>query len=541
MDVPGIVEATLGGEDVAAEVSLGGENVLYVTPTRTLIYQSEGFLSDESVDEYPHDAERMTIKEGRRKTRITLEYSLEGEKDFTVPANVTERVVHPVLAGVLNASGVTDAGETVSRTFRFSELTLIITSERLVKHVGSAVWDEDYEEYHYADLTSLDFEPGSVATQVVMRVDGRPERIKIANDRAAEVEEYLKQALFAYYDVSSLAALNEAVKPDEEEADERPNPVDFGEGVDPLDAGNTVQPESELPENSQRDSPAQAREPAQGEQAASDQPQARQRDTEPAQAPKSGRTPEPETEQTPESGRVAGTEQTTDAPQRPDGRDPQSRDQSDSQARDRLSNQPAAGQTQPRQSTGDQQGRPRDDRSQERQPAHESATREAAPQTDEYAASGEAHSDQQPTSASHETAPEPASAAAESTETEPRRETAREQQPEPEAEQASAPSSERPTATEAGHASGAAAELDADDEGFETVDEAVTEAPEGDDETVSVADERFAKAGFEPAMDTDDEILERLDDLESTVERQNDLLKRQQRLIQQLVDGLKNQ
>ncbi|WP_256296996.1 DUF7115 domain-containing protein [Haloarchaeobius salinus] len=243
MDVPGIVESALSGEEIAAEVSLGGENALYVTPTRTLIYQSEGFLSDESVDEYPHDAQRMTVKEGRRKTRISLEYSLDGTEEFTVPSNATDDVLHPVLAGVLNASGVTDADETVTRTFRLDELTLVITSARLVKHVGSAVWDEDYEEYHFADVTGLDFEDGSVATQLVLTVDGRPERMKVSNDRAAEVKEYLQRSLFSYYGVNSLDALNEAVAPEEDEEADEPAAVDFGEGVDPLDAGNTVQPD----------------------------------------------------------------------------------------------------------------------------------------------------------------------------------------------------------------------------------------------------------------------------------------------------------
>ncbi|WP_435346160.1 DUF7115 domain-containing protein [Haloarchaeobius sp. HRN-SO-5] len=245
MDVPGIVESALEDEDedVAAEVSLGGENELYVTPTRTLIYQSEGFLSDESVDEYPHDASRMTITEGRRKTRVSLEYSLDGTKEFTVPSNATEQVLHPVLAGVLNGSGVTDAGETVTQTFRLDELTLVVTSERLVKHVGGAVWDEDYEEYHFGDVTGLDFEDGSVATQLVLEVDGRPERVKISNDRAAEVKEFLQRALFSYYGVRSLQELNDAVRPEDVDEEERPSPVDFGEGVDPLDAGTTVQPD----------------------------------------------------------------------------------------------------------------------------------------------------------------------------------------------------------------------------------------------------------------------------------------------------------
>jgi len=243
MSVPGVVESTLGDESVAAEVPLGGEDVLYITPTRTMIYRAEGLLSDESVEEYPHDAERLTLKEGRRKTRFSLEYPLEGTKEFTIPSNRTEQAVHPVLAGIMNASGVTDTGETVVKTYRFSEMTLAITSERLVKHVGEVVWDEDYEEYHYADVTGLTFEEGSVATQIVLEVDGRQQRIKAPKEHAREVRERLTQALCSYYDVTSMDALLAAVAPDEdveeEPAEETGSDV-FGEGVDPLDANPPV-------------------------------------------------------------------------------------------------------------------------------------------------------------------------------------------------------------------------------------------------------------------------------------------------------------
>lgn len=246
MSVPGAVESALDGEDVAAEVPLGGEDVLYITPTRTLIYRGEGLLSDETVEEYPHDAERLTVKEGRRKTRFSLEYPLEGTKEFTLPSNSAESALHPVLAGIMNAGGVTDPGETVVQTFRFSELTLVVTSERLVKHIGEVVWDEDYEEFHYADVTGLTFEEGSVATQIVLEVDGRQQRIKAPKEHAREVRERLTQALCNYYDVTSVEELRAAIAPDEEVADagdDAPE-VAFGEGVDPLDA-NPPAPDDE--------------------------------------------------------------------------------------------------------------------------------------------------------------------------------------------------------------------------------------------------------------------------------------------------------
>ena len=80
MSQPEIVQADLDDEDVVARVDLGGEDELYVTPTRTLLYRAEGLLSDESVEEYPHEAERVTVSEGRRKAKVTLDYGLDGEK-----------------------------------------------------------------------------------------------------------------------------------------------------------------------------------------------------------------------------------------------------------------------------------------------------------------------------------------------------------------------------------------------------------------------------------------------------------------------------
>lgn len=237
MDVPGIVESSLGDENVAARVSIGGEDELFVTPTRTLIYRADGLLSDETVNEYPHDAERLTVSEGRRKTKIQLEYPIDGEREFSLPSAEADKALHPVLAGMLNASGVTDPGESVIQTFRFSELTLVITSERLVKHVGEVVWDDEYEEYHFDDVTGLDFEEGSVATQIVLEVNGRPQRIKAPNNEIDEVQQRLTQALCSYYDVSTEAELADALAPDDDgdDADEA-NGMGFGEGVDPLDA-----------------------------------------------------------------------------------------------------------------------------------------------------------------------------------------------------------------------------------------------------------------------------------------------------------------
>ncbi|MFC5366089.1 DUF7115 domain-containing protein [Salinirubrum litoreum] len=256
MDLPEIVQTALDGEGVAARVDLGGEDDLLVTPTRTLIYRAEGLLSDESVEEYPHDAERIEVSEGRRKSKITLDYGLDGEETFAVPSKRLQDALHPVIAGVMNAAGITDPGETVKQTFRFSELTLVVTSARVVKHIGTAVWDEDYEEYHYDDVTDLTFEDGSVATSIVLEVGGRQERIKAPNDAAREVREGLESALLAYYDVGSLEEFRVAVAPEEDDEETDDENVSFGDGPTPLDADPADL--SEEPQNATRSADADA-------------------------------------------------------------------------------------------------------------------------------------------------------------------------------------------------------------------------------------------------------------------------------------------
>jgi hypothetical protein len=235
MSQPEIVQSALDDEPVAARVSLGGEDELLVTPTRTLVYRADGLLSDESVSEYPHDAERVSVSEGRRKSKVTLDYGLEGEQTFALPTKVLGEALHPVLAGVLSAAGITDGGETVKRTFRFSELTVVITSARLVKHIGPAVWDEDYEKFHYEDVTDLAFEEGNVATAIVLTVGGRQERFKAPNEQARAVREALVDAVCAYHDAASLSDFR-AMRTAEEDPEEPRDNVAFGDGPDPLSA-----------------------------------------------------------------------------------------------------------------------------------------------------------------------------------------------------------------------------------------------------------------------------------------------------------------
>jgi hypothetical protein len=251
MEIPHLVEKRLGDEPAEAAVTLGDEDFVCVTPTRTLVYRGEGLLSDESVSVFSHDVERFDVSEGRRKAKFVFEY-VDGTDSFTVPGNRTESVLELLFGGILRVDGVIDDSESISDVFSFSELTLVVTSERLVKHVGAPVWDEDFEEYAYADVTGLAFEEGSVATQVVLSVDGRPERIKAPSEDAWEVEEALEGALFAYHDVDSLSALNEKLGGEEtrsESDDAAAGSLSLDSGISPLVSSDDEETEASLTES----------------------------------------------------------------------------------------------------------------------------------------------------------------------------------------------------------------------------------------------------------------------------------------------------
>ena len=254
MSQPEIVQSGLDGEAVVARVDLGGEDELYVTPTRTLCYRAEGLLSDESVEEYPHGAERITVSEGRRKAKVTLDYGLDGERTVSLPAGRLERALTPIVEGVLRHNGVLDAEESVAQLFRFNESTIVVAGERVVRHIGPGLWDEEFESYHYSDVTDLEFEDGNVNTSAVLTVGGQRERFKTPNQDARAVRSALETTLLSYWEVDSIEELREATAPEESSSDPDPaggaEEVSFGDGPDPLFADPT-EPE-ELPDNATR-------------------------------------------------------------------------------------------------------------------------------------------------------------------------------------------------------------------------------------------------------------------------------------------------
>jgi hypothetical protein len=249
MSVPELVRERLRDEQVEAAVSLGDDDALVVTPTRTLLYRGEGLISDASVEEFSHDAETVSVSEGRRTSTIRLDHGVEGDSELSVPTASLEDVLPPLLAGVLITNGVLDAGERIEELYRLGELTVVVAGRRIVKHVGDALWDEDAAVYHYDDVMAVDVEKGEVSSQLIVEVEGRPQWIKVPSDRAREIRERIEGALLAHHDATSYREFERRQEADDgsETTDGRTAPEGSGngtehasEGIDSLDVGGAV-------------------------------------------------------------------------------------------------------------------------------------------------------------------------------------------------------------------------------------------------------------------------------------------------------------
>ncbi|ACV11470.1 conserved hypothetical protein [Halorhabdus utahensis DSM 12940] len=287
MEIPDLVHEELGGEEIRSGVAIGDEEVVCATATRTLIYRPDGLLSDERVETFPHEVDQLVLSEGRRKTTFKLTY-VDGTRSFSVPARHSREVLTLLLEGILGVDGVLDEDESVVGAFRFSELTLVIAENRLVRHIGETVWDEDFTQYEYADLTGLDFQEGSVATEIAISIDGRPQRIKTPREDARLVEETIKKAVFEFYDVATMAELQQVVEPTEEDAPatDEPDDLTLGSNIDPLVSGT----EGDQPSPAEGDQPNIA-EDDQSRIAENEPEPAANSTTEPEPGPANTRTP----------------------------------------------------------------------------------------------------------------------------------------------------------------------------------------------------------------------------------------------------------
>ncbi|EMA43421.1 DUF7115 domain-containing protein [Halococcus saccharolyticus] len=253
MDVPGIVSERLADESRLTSVSIGNDDRVYVTPSRTLVYHSAGLFSSESVEEYPHDAIRFDISASRREASFAFEYD-DGVRGFAIPSDRIETVLPPVIAGVLRSTGLIDDDESIAESYRFGDRTLVVTDRRLLTSVGEAVWDRDYESYAFADVTDVAFEAGTL----LIAIGGQRRRLDLSGEGDREAYQTVEDALLAYHNVDTVEEIGS------QDTDEfRPRTTSNDDGGTPdqqtTSHQQTTSPETADQQSSNPDTPKQPR------------------------------------------------------------------------------------------------------------------------------------------------------------------------------------------------------------------------------------------------------------------------------------------
>ena len=207
MDLPALVERVIDDEPPETVLALGEDDLAVFTSDELLFYRGESLLRDAELSRYPTNAVGLRVQPGRRKSTIVIDYQTE-QRQFTVQNSHADRVVERLLAGILTTTGVIDGDESLGGVYRFSDLTVVVTETKLLKQIGTDIWGGEYDAFPFEQVDALSFERGRIATQVVLSVDGRSERIKAPHEEAPHLRQTLTDALLSFHGDESLEAFN---------------------------------------------------------------------------------------------------------------------------------------------------------------------------------------------------------------------------------------------------------------------------------------------------------------------------------------------
>ena len=185
MDIPSLLSDSIKeGEKIVSRVLIASGTHMITTTERVFIHREEGIINNEIFEEYSLGVDQISVFSDRRKARIVLNYGLEGTREFSVYAKYYDRIVDPLVRGVLKATRVVQSGELIRHVYRYGQLTIVLTDKQFLKHIGVALWSRDYESYQYEDIARIDIEKGGVSAEILIEHKGRMHRIKTDKERA---------------------------------------------------------------------------------------------------------------------------------------------------------------------------------------------------------------------------------------------------------------------------------------------------------------------------------------------------------------------
>lgn len=246
MTLPGGVSVLVGEDDIIDQVELDTHRMLYVTSTRAIAFRERSLFTEESVEVFPTNVKRLLLNRGKRQSTVTFEYTDRDDRELQLPSDATPPSIRALLESVVRATDVLEGDESIIELYRLNELTVIVTDQRLIKHVGQALWALPFDSIDYETVRDIESEVGQMSTGVFIRTTEGSDRFKLPKDVADRFVSRLEEAVCDYHDVPSVGVLRgdpDAGKPDPEPDLDRLRPLQVGSD-DPRDEADI----SDLPD-----------------------------------------------------------------------------------------------------------------------------------------------------------------------------------------------------------------------------------------------------------------------------------------------------
>ena len=179
MELPDVIsDMVLDDEIILSRTLISNSVEMIVTSTRLFLYRGTSLINTESFEEYKLNVDRISISPDRKKAQITLDYGSNRTIEFQAYRKYLDMIYEPLIRGVIHANNILQQGESIKKIYRKGELTVVLTNMKILKHIGTSLWDLDFENFNLETISRIYVAEGGSSSEVIIESNNRLHRIK---------------------------------------------------------------------------------------------------------------------------------------------------------------------------------------------------------------------------------------------------------------------------------------------------------------------------------------------------------------------------
>jgi hypothetical protein len=87
-------------------------------------------------------------------------------------------IYDPLIRGAIHAKNTLQQGESIKKICRKGELTIVLTNMKILKHIGTSLWDIDFESFDLETISKIYVDAGGISSELIIESNNRLHRIK---------------------------------------------------------------------------------------------------------------------------------------------------------------------------------------------------------------------------------------------------------------------------------------------------------------------------------------------------------------------------